>query len=77
MISLEEFINNTKSLLNSPLRPKNWRDGQFIFNHIDVEYGVARHVQFVEGIDCFYDDSKIDSFLIASYNVLKQIEENK
>lgn len=51
-------------------KPKNWRDGQYVFNHIDECYGVARTVQFVRGIDCFYDDSKIDAFIEACYEEL-------
>lgn len=51
-------------------KPKKWRDGQYVFNHIDATYGVARTVQFVRGIDCFYDDSKIDAFIEASYEEL-------
>lgn len=44
--------------------PKNWRKGQSVFNVIDENYGtVAREVQFKDGVDCFYDDTKIDSFI--------------
>ncbi len=44
-------------------KPKEWRDGQFVFNYIDKYYGVARMVQFKDNIDCFYDDKYIDSFI--------------
>lgn len=44
-------------------KPSNWRDGQFVFNYIDEFYGIARYLQFEENIDCFYDNSKIDSFI--------------
>ena len=37
---------------------------------IDRLYGVARTVQFQDGIDCFYDNSKIDQFINACYNRL-------
>jgi hypothetical protein len=43
--------------------PKNWRKGQFVFNRIDELFKVARIVQFKDGIDCFYLDSKIDEFI--------------
>ena len=44
------------------------RKGQAIFNYVDENYGpVARQVQFEDGIDCFYDDSKIDEFICRSY----------
>ena len=55
-------------------KPKEWRDGQFVFNYIDEVYGVARSVQFVEGVDCFYDDKKIDEFIDRSYMLLYEIE---
>ena len=50
----------------------NWREDQFVFNTIDSLYGVARIVQFNDGIDCFYDDSKIDQFINACYNRLNK-----
>ena len=55
-------------------KPKEWRDGQFVFNYIDEVYGVARSVQFVEGVDCFYDDKKIDEFIDRSYMLLYEIK---
>lgn len=37
--------------------PKAWRKGQKVFNVIEELYGnVARDVQFIDGVDCFYDD---------------------
>ena len=39
--------------------PKDWRKGQKVFNVIEDLYGnVAREVQFIDGVDCFYDDSE-------------------
>lgn len=43
--------------------PPNWREGQFVFNRVDKLYGVARAIQFIDKVDCFYDDSKIDEFI--------------
>lgn len=43
--------------------PPNWREGQFVFNRVDELYGVARAIQFIDKVDCFYDDSKIDEFI--------------
>lgn len=48
------------------------RKGQSIFNTVDPE--ISRHVQFVKGIDCFYDDSKIDEFLDACYDCYRNPE---
>ena len=47
-------------------KPKEWRKGQFVFNYIDEKYApVARQVQFIDKIDCFYRDDKIDAFIDA------------
>lgn len=68
MITFEVFRNEVLTAMNS--KPKNWRDGQFVFNYIDEHYGVARYTQFVVGSDCFYDDSKIEEFIINCYDTL-------
>ena len=63
ILRLDEF---RASILTAMLnKPKEWRDGQFVFNYIDDIYCVARHVQYYDGVDCFYDDTKIDRFLDA------------
>lgn len=63
-MTLEEFKNSIYSIE----KPSNWRDGQFIFNTIDELYKVACKVQFENNIDCFYDDSKINQFIVACFN---------
>ena len=64
---LKKEVND--SLLNS--KPNDWRDGQFVFNVINHLYnGLSREVQFNDGIDCFYNDSKIDLFINTCYNKL-------
>lgn len=72
MITLEEFRDEVLTAMNS--KTKNWRDGQFVFNYIDEKYGVARSVQFIDGVDCFYDDSKIEDFITRSYDYIKNTE---
>ena len=67
-MTLEEFKNSIYSIE----KPSHWREGQFVFNTIDKLYGVARIVQFNDRIDCFYDNSKIDQFIIACYNRLNK-----
>ena len=57
-----------------PEKPKNWREGQAVFNYIDEVYGVARIVQFHENIDCFYDDSQIDAFIVESAEIITNEE---
>lgn len=47
--------------------PTEWRRGQAVFNYIDQKYNVARSVQFIDGVDCFYNDEVIDQFILLSY----------
>ena len=64
---LEEALNTNK--------PKNWRKGQFVFNYIDAVYGVARDVQYLDGVDCFYRDELIDQFIEkAAIRIEKSME---
>lgn len=56
--------------------PDNWREGQKIFNAIDIIFGIAREVQFRHGVDCFHDNSKIDSFKDKAYEVYKEYFKN-
>ena len=59
-------IKELKELIYSVPIPTQWRHGQFVFNRVEALFGrVAREVQFVDHIDCFYDDTKIDRFLDA------------
>lgn len=69
MITLNQFISDVMSLTEEC--PKCWRAGQSVFNIVNAKYGVARDVQFIDGIDCFYNDEQIESFLIAAYKRLK------
>lgn len=47
-------------------KPPEWRNGQFVFNYLDQQYGgVATAVQVLDKIDCFYNDSKINEFIAA------------
>ena len=68
-MTYDAFMKELDNALKN--KPKNWRDGQTIFNYIDEKYGVARHVQFVERIDCFYDDGMIIPFILKSFEVIK------
>lgn len=65
MNTYEEFREDI--LLKVECCPKEWRKGQAVFNVVDCEYGVARSVQFNDGIDCFYDDTRIEEFLKAAW----------
>lgn len=63
-------VEELRKKIYSHEKPKNWREGQFVFNMVDELYGVARTVQFVHGVDCFYNDDKIEEFLIRSVEVI-------
>ena len=69
MITFEEFNNEIKTALKD--KPSWSRDGQFVFNYIDKHYHVAREIQFIDSIDCFYNDNIIDAFILAAFNKLK------
>lgn len=59
-------IEEIKELIYGIPIPTKWRHGQFVFNRVGELFGeVAREVQFIDHIDCFYDDTKIDRFLDA------------
>ena len=62
----EDVLNGIKAFQN------NWRKGQKVFNYIDSKYHVARKVQFENNIDCFYDDSKINQFIVACFNEINK-----
>ena len=50
-------------IYNEPI-PENWREGQFVFNRAEELYGkVARDVQFIDKVDCFFRDADIDKFI--------------
>ena len=55
-------------------KPNQWRKGQAVFNYIDHNYGIARTVQFKDGIDCFYNDDVIDEFINKSFSRLSDGE---
>ena len=52
------------------------RYGQAVFNYVDEKYGVARIAQFDYGIDCFYDDTKIELFLDKCYELIKTVNKD-
>lgn len=57
--------------------PKNWREGQKVFNYVDQVFGIARYIQFNKGIDCFYKDDAIDDFLQETANVLNEYDKTE
>ena len=73
-MDLNEFRADVLTAMKD--KPKEWRDGQFVFNYINEVYGVARYVQFIDGIDCYYNDEKIDQFIDKCYVTLIAAEQN-
>lgn len=64
MKTVEELL--LEVVTASQTRPDYIRFGQFVFNYIEEHYGVARHVQFIDDVDCFYRDDKVLEFLDKS-----------
>ncbi len=60
-MTYDEFVADIWEMVAKS--PKSWRKGQAVFNVIEEKYDVARTVQFVDGVDCFYDDTKIQDFI--------------
>ena len=72
MEKVTKTIKELKDLIYSVPIPHNWREGQFVFNRVEELFGdIARQVQFKDGIDCFYNDSKIDTFILHTYKRLR------
>lgn len=70
MITKEQFEHEVYAALKTE-KPSEWRNGQFVFNYIDHNYGdVARTSQFKYGIDCFYNDEKIQEFIDCCYKII-------
>jgi hypothetical protein len=61
----KQFVDSIKNFIK--IKPKEWRDGQAVFNYIDQNYHLARTVQIHHGIDCFYNDDAIDAFIDATW----------
>lgn len=72
-MTLREFFEEIDVALLD--REPHIREGQFVFNYIERKYGnVAREVMEIDGVDCFYNDSKIVRFIICAY---RRIENNE
>lgn len=60
-----------------PNKPKNWREGQAVFNYVDLNYGVARIAQFEHGVDCFYWDDAIDAFIEKCAEIITKLQNHE
>ena len=57
-------VESLKAQIYSVPIPKDWREGQFVFNRVEELYkDTARKVQFIDNVDCFYLNGEIDRFL--------------
>ena len=71
------FKDHVKHIAKSIIdKSPHIRYGQAVFNYVDEKYGVARIAQFDYGIDCFYDDTKVEQFLDKCYELIKTINRN-
>ena len=73
-MTLEEIKEEIKYELSLHSRRKDMREGQEVFNYIDGVYGVARIAQFEYGVDCFYDDTKIDEFIETCAKIIYNLQ---
>lgn len=73
-MTYEEFI--AKLWEEVEKSPSGWRKGQAVFNVIEEKWDVAREVQFIDGIDCFYDDKQIDLFIDKAWTRIYNKQEH-
>lgn len=54
-------VDKVMHLINLVPKPKQWRQGQYVFNRVSHIFGddFARDL----GVDCYYHDNKVDDFL--------------
>lgn len=53
-----------KEFLTNLPKPKEWREGQFVYNILfRIDNRAAELAQFEYHTDCFYNDDKIDDFI--------------
>lgn len=74
-MSFEEFKKEVSGAVES--RPDYIRKGQAVFNYVDKTFGAAKTAQFEYGVDCFYNDKKIDDFLDVCYHIITDTDKNE
>lgn len=75
-MTFEEFRNDILESIKA--YPKDWRFGQKVFNYVDAKYyGIARNVQLIHNIDCFYNNDLVEAFIKCAYSEYElNIKEN-
>lgn len=57
-------VELVKEFLSNLPKPKEWREGQFVYNTLySINWRAAEFAQLEDNTDCFYDDDKIDDFI--------------
>lgn len=74
-MSFEEFKKEVYDAVEA--RPDFIRKGQAVFNYVDGTFGAARAAQFEYGVDCFYNDNKINDFLDICYHIITDTDKNE
>lgn len=67
-MTLEEFRDDVLTAMKN--KPKEWRDGQFVFNYIDNMYGGIRQALQISNVDCYNNDKHIDEFINTCFYYL-------
>lgn len=69
----EVTLQQIKAEIFSVPIPEWSRLGQFVFNRANELYGnVARQVQYLDNVDCYYHDDQVDNFINKVWNRLKK-----
>lgn len=72
-LTYEQFKKEIQEAIYA--RPEHIRAGQAAFNYVNNTFGdVAQISQHKDGIDCFYDDSKIDAFIDNCYKIISNVK---
>ena len=51
--------------------------GQFVFNYIEQNYKVGKIILSEEKIDCYYDESLIDDFILKATEWINKLNINQ
>ena len=75
IMTLKQLQNEVFAVLKN--KPSCYTKGQYVYNYIDFEYGVAKDVKNQDGIDCREDDTKIDLFVELCAKRIKEETDNE
>jgi hypothetical protein len=74
-MTYEEFLKDVNDGVTKMLKKYPYlRYGQAVFNYVDLNYeDTARTVQYLDNIDCFYDDSLTNKFLDHCWRIVHKM----